>query len=97
MTDHQKSAIGPQIRLSMAYSRLSKLDIFGDLKTIMFLQDMNISSEQMKTEHEFELLYSHFCGTLVVAPANKTYLVLIRSYYSVIRSWELVCTAYKSL
>ena len=33
VSDHQKRAIGPQISLSLAYSRPSKLDIFGDLNT----------------------------------------------------------------
>ena len=34
VTKHQKRAIGPQMRSSLDYSRLSKLDVFGDIKSI---------------------------------------------------------------
>ena len=43
--EHQKRAIGPQMRSSLAYSILSELDIFGDLNTIQYFQGMDISSE----------------------------------------------------
>ena len=34
LTEHQRRAIGPQISSSLYYSKLSKLDMFGDLNTI---------------------------------------------------------------
>ena len=48
VTDHQRREIGPKMRSSLAYSRLSKPDVFGDLKFIQYLQDMDISSNQME-------------------------------------------------
>ena len=54
MTEHQKRAIGPHMRLSLDYSRLSELNIFGDMNIIQYLQDMEISSEKMKIKHKFE-------------------------------------------
>ena len=35
---HQNRAIGSQMRSSLAYSRLSKIDFFGDLQYIRSLQ-----------------------------------------------------------
>ena len=37
VNDHQKRTIGPQMRSSLAYSKLSKLDIFGNLNTIQYI------------------------------------------------------------
>ena len=37
VTKHQNRAISTQMRSSLAYSRLSKLDIFGDLNTIQYI------------------------------------------------------------
>ena len=54
VTEHQKREIFPQMRSSLAYSILSKIDIFGDLNTIWSIQDMAISIEKTKIEHEFE-------------------------------------------
>ena len=51
VTEYQKSSIGPQMRSELAYSILSKLDIFGDLYNIQYIQGMDISSKQMKIEH----------------------------------------------
>ena len=48
VTEHQKREICFHMRSSLAYSIFSKLDIFGDLNTIRSLQDMYISSKQMK-------------------------------------------------
>ena len=69
VTEHQRRAIGPQMRSPLAYSRLSNIDIFGDLNTIRYIQAMDISSKQIEIECEFEHHYSHFCGTYVGAPA----------------------------
>ena len=71
VNEHQKREIGLQIHFSLAYSRLSKLDIFGDLNTIRYLQGLDISRKQIEIEHEFEHHYSHFCGTCVIASANQ--------------------------
>ena len=68
VTEHQNRAIGPQMRSSLAYSRLSKLYIFGDLNTIRYLQDMDISNNQMKIEHEFEHHYSHLANQNLSGP-----------------------------
>ena len=46
--ENQKRAIGSKLRLFLAYSRLSKLDLFGDIKYIRYLQAMDISSNKMK-------------------------------------------------
>ena len=54
VTEKQKREIGPQMCSSLAYSRISKLDTFGDLNTIRSIQDMEISSKKMRIEHEFE-------------------------------------------
>ena len=70
VTEHQKREIVPQMRSSLAYSRLSKIDIFGDLNTIHSLQYMEICREQMETEHKFDHNYSRFCGTCVGEPDN---------------------------
>ena len=59
------------MRSSLSYTILSELGIFGGLKTIRYLQDMDISSEKMKIECEFEHHYSHFCGACVGAPENQ--------------------------
>ena len=48
------------MRSSLAYSILSKFDIFGNLNTIWYLKDMEISSNKFKLEHEFEHHYYHF-------------------------------------
>ena len=48
VTEHQKREISPQMRSSLAYTILSNLDIFGDLNTIQYLQDMDISRDQME-------------------------------------------------
>ena len=48
VTEYQKRAIGPQMLLSLVYSRLSKLDVFGDLKSFRCLQDMDISSDKIE-------------------------------------------------
>ena len=37
VTEHQKREISPQMRSSLAYSILSKLDIFVDINTILSL------------------------------------------------------------
>ena len=79
VTEHQKRVILPQMRSSLAYSILSKLDVFGDLKSIQYLQDMDIYSKQMKIEREFKHNHSHLCGTYVGSQANKK-LALKRSY-----------------
>ena len=50
VTRHQKRAIGNHMILSLDYSRLLKLDFFGNLNTIRSLQDMDISIEQTKIE-----------------------------------------------
>ena len=42
VTEHRKRAIGTQMQSSLDYSRLSKLDIFGEMNTIQSLQDMDI-------------------------------------------------------
>ena len=34
VTEHQNRALGPQMRSSLAYPRLSNIDIFGGLNTI---------------------------------------------------------------
>ena len=68
VTDYQKREIGPQTSSSLTYSRLSKLDVFGDLISIQYLQDMDISSEQMKIELEFEHNYYHLFGACVGSP-----------------------------
>ena len=70
VTGHQNRSIGPQMRPSLDYSRISKLDIFCDTNTVWSLQAMDISINQMKTECEFKHRYSLFCGTCVGAPAN---------------------------
>ena len=70
VTEHKNRSISPQMRSALAYSRLSKLDIFGDLNKIQSLRDMDISREQMKINHEFEHHYANFCGTCVGAPSN---------------------------
>ena len=44
VTVNQKMEIGPQMLSSLAYSILSKFYIFVDMKTILSLQDMDISS-----------------------------------------------------
>ena len=93
VTEHQKRAIGPQMRSSLAYSRLSKLDIFGDMNTIRYLQDMDISSEQMKIEHEFEHNYSNFCGTYVRAPENKN--LSGPQKYLLLWHWKLGVSMYR--
>ena len=54
VTDNQKREIGPQMCSSLAYSRISNLDTFGDLNTIRSIQDMEISSKKTRIEHEFE-------------------------------------------
>ena len=67
VTEHQKREIVPQMRLSLAYSRLSKLDIIGDLISIRYLQAMDISNNQMEIEREFDHHHSHFCGTCSIS------------------------------
>ena len=71
VTEHQKRSIGPHIRSSLSYTILSELERFGDMNTIISLQDTDISSNQMKIECEFEHHYSHFCGVCFGAPANQ--------------------------
>ena len=71
VTYHQKRAISTQMQSSLAYSILSKLGIFGDMNTIQYLQDMDISSKKMIIDCEFEHHYSYFCGTCVGILANQ--------------------------
>ena len=93
MTDHQKGAIIPQIRSSLAYSILSKLDIFGDLNTIRYLQDIKIYSKQMKIEHEFKHHYYHFFGTCVGAPENQNLSGLQEEL--LLYNWNLLFSMYR--
>ena len=41
MNEHQNLGIVPQMRSSLAYSRLFKLDVFGDINSIQYLQAMD--------------------------------------------------------
>ena len=80
VTEHQKRAIGPQMRSSLDYSILSELDIVGDIKTCWYIQAMYISREKMEIENEFDHNYSNFCGTCAGAPANQFFPALKKSY-----------------
>ena len=93
VTEHQKREIGPQIRSSLAYSILSKLDIFGDLNTIRYLQDIKIYSKQMKIEHEFKHHYYHFFGTCVGAPENQNLSGLQEEL--LLYHWNLLFSMYR--
>ena len=53
VTEHQKRAIGNQMHSLLSYSILSELDIYGDLNTNKYIQDMDIYSKQIKIKHEF--------------------------------------------
>jgi hypothetical protein len=71
VTEKQKKTIGHQLCSLLAYSRLTKLDFFGDLDSIGSVQAMSVSSEQQTTEQEFEQHHSHFCGACMGAPAHQ--------------------------
>ena len=71
LTEHQHWAIVPQMRLSLAYSILSKLDVFGYQNSTRSLWGLYISSELIEIEFEFKHHYSHFCGNCVRASANQ--------------------------
>ena len=45
VTEHQNMEIGPQIRTSLSYSRLSNIYIFGDINTILYIHAMDISRD----------------------------------------------------
>ena len=79
--------------LSLAFSILSKLGLFGDMNTIQYLQDIDISSNQMKIEYEFEHRYSHFCGTCVGAPANQ--ILSGPQIYLLLWNWNLGVSMYQ--
>ena len=51
VTEHQKREIGPQMRFSLAYSILSKIYVFGDLRSIHSILAVDISSEKFEIEH----------------------------------------------
>jgi hypothetical protein len=70
VSQRKKEDIGPQMRLWLAFSRLSKLDSFGDLDSIETLQAENLLSEKIDVERDFKH-YSQFCGSCVGTPANQ--------------------------
>ena len=43
MSDNERHFIGPQIHSELSHTRLSKLDIFGELRSIHNLQDRGLS------------------------------------------------------
>ena len=47
VTEHQNHAIGPQMRSSLAYLRLSNIYFVSDLISIPYLQAMDISKNKI--------------------------------------------------
>ena len=65
----EKKKAGQHIRSAMAYSNLSKLDFFGDLKTSNYMVNSKARFEDMiHNEHEH---YAQFCGPCVGSSMNE--------------------------
>ena len=72
MSDHEIRLIGPQMRSELSHTRLSKLDLFCDLRFIKNIRDPGLSVNDATFDHELEY-YSKFCGLSVGLPVNRNH------------------------
>ena len=54
MSENDKKFIGPQMRSALSHTRLSKLDLFGDLRTInnILAQGLSVNDDTFDNDLE---------------------------------------------